>query len=149
MAIPQDFKRYHKRKKRMRMTLEECWAKWKPYWHLRQHGSNTLPHSETYVLGRYGDKGDYTVDNCRVITHLENTLERDHKKCRSKLAGTVHNPKGGASPNHQNWISTPYGVFESCGVCARKIGMHRSSVWHRVKSARAEWQKWYFVEPPV
>lgn len=29
-----------------------------------------------YVMGRYGDMGEYTVDNCRFITNLENFQER-------------------------------------------------------------------------
>jgi hypothetical protein len=28
-----------------------------------------------YCLGRYGDKGDYTLGNCRFITHQQNGLE--------------------------------------------------------------------------
>lgn len=138
MTIPQDFKRYWQRKKRMRMTLEECWTKWQPYWENRQNGPNTLEHGDTYVLGRYGDKGDYTVDNCRVITHRENTLERNHKKCVSKLQGMVHNPLGGKTiPKHRNGgapVVTPQGEFANCVEAAKAYGMHRSSIWHRVKS---------------
>lgn len=154
MAIPQDFINYWRNKKRMRMTLEECWAKWEPYWHRsmsrQKQGLYTGPFNEVCVLGRYGDKGDYTVDNCRVITHLENTLERDHKKCVSKLKGKVHNPRGGASiPKHRNGgcrISTPCGEFEHCGAAAKKLGLHRSSVWHRVNSTSKDWQEWLWIE---
>ena len=32
--------------------------------------------SAKYVLARYNDSGDYTVDNCRFITQLENARER-------------------------------------------------------------------------
>lgn len=28
------------------------------------------------VLARYGDNGDYTIDNCRFITQLENVREK-------------------------------------------------------------------------
>ena len=31
---------------------------------------------DKYVLARYGDKGDYTIDNCRFTTQLENAKER-------------------------------------------------------------------------
>lgn len=31
---------------------------------------------EKYVLARYGDKGGYTVDNCRFITQKENAAEK-------------------------------------------------------------------------
>ena len=129
------------------MTLEECWIKWKPYWHLRQNGPNNLPWGDTYVLGRYGDKGDYTVDNCRVITHRDNTLERDHTKCVSKLLGKVGNPEGGRSvPKHRingARISTPLGEFKHCADAAEQLGMHRSSIWHRVKSNN--WQEWFWA----
>jgi len=112
------------------MTVEECWAKWEPYWHLRHNGPNTLPVSEQYVLGRYGDQGQYTVDNCRVITHRENTLERNHKLVGRK--GLVNNPTGRTGPTRR--IHTPEGVFEHCAAAASHYGIHRTSMWHRVKS---------------
>jgi hypothetical protein len=147
-SIPKEFKLYWQRKQGMSMTLEECWAKWEPYWHLRQNGPNNLPHGDTYVLGRYGDQGLYTVDNCRVITHRENILERDHKKCVDKLKGKVNNPRGGASvPKHRNGgcrISTPCGEFEHCAAAAKHLGMHRSSIWHRIKSNN--WPEWRWIE---
>jgi hypothetical protein len=124
------------------MTVEQAWAKWEPYWPLRQNGPNCLPYGDTYVLGRYGDEGEYTVDNCRVITHRANTLERDHTKCADKLRGTVHNPAGGRTvPKHRRHngdrrVVTPRGEFEDCAKAAQAYGMHRSSVWHRVNSDR-------------
>ena len=154
MSIPKNFKNYwathggrvkgpHQRDI---MTIEEMWALWKPYWHLRQNGPNNLPHGETYVLARYGDKGDYTVGNCRVITHRENTLERDHSKCVSKLLGKVNNPEGGRSvAKHRNGgarIVTPCGEYANCGVAARHLGLHRSSVWHRINSNN--WPLWHW-----
>ena len=36
--------------------------------------------SHEYQLGRYGDTGEYTVDNCRFITRRENLVEQDHYK---------------------------------------------------------------------
>ena len=147
-SIPKDFYTYWRRKRRMAMTLEECWAKWEPYWPLRQNGPNNLPPGDTYVLGRYGDKGDYTVENCRVITHRENTLERNHKKCSAKLKGKVMNPEGGRTiPKHRYngcRISTPIGEFANCGEAARALGMHRSSIWHRVRSEN--YKEWYWIE---
>ena len=141
--IPNDFKTYHKRKRGMRMTLQECWAKWEPYWHLRQNGPNTLPYGDTYVLGRYGDVGEYTVDNCRVITHRENTLERNHSKCRAKLKGKVQNTEGGRTVKNRGRVQTPKGEFANCGEAARAYGMHRSSMWHRVQSDRYEDYTWF------
>jgi len=143
MSIPRDFKRYWSCKPRMSMTLEECWTKWKPYWHLRQNGPNNLPYGDTRVLARYGDKGDYTVDNCRVITHRENTLERDHGKCSDKLKGKVHNPEGGRRCVHRGQrVRTPRGEFDSCASAARKYGMHPSSMWHRLQSERYPDYEW-------
>ena len=140
--IPKDFKKYWGSKggrklvpnKRPIMTVEEMWQLWQPYWHLRfdsKHHSNW----PKYVLARYGDKGDYTVGNCRVITNRENTLERDHSKCRAKLVGKVHNPKGGATVKNRNrWVVTPKGEFKDCSQAAKAYDMHRTSMWHRIQS---------------
>ena len=150
MDIPKDFETHYKSKKgrlardplgpQIKMSLEEYWQKWKPYWHLRQNGPNTLPYGETMVMGRLEDKGDYTVENCRVITHRENTLERDHTKCRDKLLGKVGNPKGLSGPNRR--VVTPRGEFKDCGEAAKAYGMHRSSIWHRVNSERYPGFEW-------
>lgn len=123
----------------MQMTLEQCWQKWQPYWNRRQNGpEQPNDQGDSYVLGRYGDQGLYTVENCRVITHRENTLERNHKKCREKLLGKVHNPEGGRSVSRERnggaRIITPRGEFENCAEAARAYGLHRSSMWHRVQS---------------
>ena len=148
MNIPLDFETHYNRKKgslardplgpQLKMTLEEYWAKWQQHWQNRQNGPNTLLYGETMVMGRYGDQGDYTVDNCRVITHRENTLERDHTKCAEKLRGTVNNPQGGRTvPKHRNGgapILTPRGEYPNCAEAAQAYGMHRSSIWHRVNS---------------
>ena len=34
---------------------------------------------EKYVLGRYNDEGDYTLENCRFITQKENNDEKDRR----------------------------------------------------------------------
>ena len=145
MTIPKDFINYWRGKggrlrtpnKRPIMTLEEMWAMWEPYWHLRYDHHHNVKCYPKYVLGRYGDKGDYTVDNCRVITIRENTLERDHSKCRDKLIGKVQNPRGGATVKHRNErVVTPKGEFKDCVEAAEAYGMHRSSMWHRVNSDR-------------
>ena len=38
--------------------------------------SNLGFNGDKYVLARYNDKGDYTIDNCRFITQKENSLEK-------------------------------------------------------------------------
>jgi len=63
--IPKDFVKHYTVKRRdlakdptgpqIKMSLGEYWAKWEPYWHLRQNGPNTLPVGETMVMGRLGD----------------------------------------------------------------------------------------------
>jgi len=40
--------------------------------------------SADYNLARYGDKGGYTLDNCRFITKRENIQERDSSNCGRK-----------------------------------------------------------------
>lgn len=150
--IPESFVRYYKSKSgvlrrdpqgpQMKMSLQECWHKWQPYWPQRQNGDwHNKDHGSSYVLGRYGDHGDYTVENCRVITHRENTMERDHKKCSKKLTGRVSNPQGISGPLRK--IMTPRGQFDNCAEAARAYGMHRSSMWHRVQSEL--WSDFYWM----
>ena len=140
--IPESFRKHYRWKKgrlardpigpQIKMSLEQYWEKWKHHWHNRHQGPNRLPAGETMVMGRCGDKGHYTVENCRVITHRQNTLERDHKKCASKLSGKVHNPKGKSGPIRR--VKTPLGEFRSCVEAGQAHQMHRTSIWHRVKS---------------
>ena len=145
--IPKDFKQYWSSKggrtlvpnKRPIMTVEEMWQLWKPYWHLR-FDSDHYGSWPKYVLARYGDKGDYTVGNCRVITNRANTLERDHSKCVDKLKGKVHNPKGISGKIRR--VVTPQGEFKDCAEASVAYGMHRSSIWHRVKSPRYPGFQW-------
>ena len=125
------------------MTLEECWQKWQPYWSRRQFGpEQPQDHGDSYVLGRYGDQGLYTVENCRVITHRENTLERNHRTCRDKLEGRIHNPQG--NTGIQRRVMTPKGQFENCAEAAKAYGMHRTSMWHRVQSPL--WEEFLWVD---
>lgn len=46
---------------------------------------------ESYELARYGDKGPYSIDNCRFITHQENMQEREvsNKMIESVLRSAV------------------------------------------------------------
>jgi hypothetical protein len=146
--IPSEFGVYWRRKRGMQMTLEECWAKWELYWNLRQNGGSSLNAGDQYVLGRLGDQGAYTVENCRVITHRENTLERDHSKCRDRLLGRVMNPQGGRTVrpgrHHGARIRSPGGEYENCSKAATQLGLHRTSVWHRVQSPL--WPDWGWIE---
>ena len=127
------------------MTVEQAWTKWEPYWDQRQNAPGMVNYSDSYVLGRYGDQGEYTVDNCRVITHRENTLERDHSKCVSKLKGKVNNPQGGATVKNRGRVTTPLGEFANCTEAGKAHGIHRSSMWHRVTSNGLEWRKYFWT----
>lgn len=155
-GIPREFYNYWRSKQvnkhngaRMRMTLEQCWAKWEPYWSQRQFGpKNQIPFGETYVLARYGDKGDYTVDNCRVITHRENTLERDHSKLRDinryKKPWVVG---GNKTPRPVQVGDT---VYDSAGGAAKSHGIHKSTVRNRcLKDSYPEWKSVEKKEGPV
>jgi len=60
-----------------------------------------------YVLGRYGDTGEYTIDNCRFITQAQNNSERPStppvlteeqmaergRKISAALMGSAHSPE--------------------------------------------------------
>lgn len=39
---------------------------------------------EKYVLGRYNDEGDYTLENCRFITQKENNDEKQERIFKAK-----------------------------------------------------------------
>lgn len=46
---------------------------------------------EKYVLARYNDKGDYTLDNCRFITQRENAMERKvSKKAQNASSNNIN-----------------------------------------------------------
>lgn len=53
------------------LTFEEWLKIWEDSGHWHERGLK----KGQYVMGRYGDKGPYTVGNVRIITNLENTLE--------------------------------------------------------------------------
>ena len=78
---PNSFNRYYRDKKGdakkrgipFEFSKAELWEIWRPYWHLRtvrKTGYNG------YALSRYRDQGGYTKENCRIITHEDNTRER-------------------------------------------------------------------------
>jgi len=144
-GIPKEFYNYWRSKgrnphngARMRMTLEQCWSKWEPYWQDRHNGPSNLPPGDQYVLGRYGDSGDYTVENCRVVTHRENTLERDHKKVARP--GTTHD-RGNGNPRQAApcWVGDTR--YASIASAARAHGIHKTTAQNRIeKSGYPEWR---------
>ena len=49
-------------------------------------------HRGMYQLGRYGDTGGYTIDNCRFITHAENQAEKTFsEESRKKMSESAKN----------------------------------------------------------
>ena len=147
-TIPTEFIKYYRdklyrgragRAPRMLMSLEECWAKWQQYWQDRQNGPGTKIPAECYVLGRYGDAGDYTVENCRVITHRENTLERDHSKLRDQnryskpwVIGGIKQPRS---------VKVGDTVYATAMGAARDYGIHKTTVRSRCLSKNyPEWR---------
>ena len=87
---PNSFNRYYRdkrgdAKKRgidFHFTKAELWALWQPYWHLRVKGKCGY---NGYALSRYGDTGPYTVENCRIITHEQNSSESWTNVIRKRL----------------------------------------------------------------
>ena len=50
-------------------SFNEWWSMWEPYWELRGR------HHSGYVMCRYGDKGPYSPDNCRIDRSVNNVIE--------------------------------------------------------------------------
>lgn len=81
-----------------------------------------------YQLGRIGDSGDYTVDNCRFITMEANQLEMAKNGGRStqanKIKGTTRHKSVGELNHHfSGYFFTPYGKFASASLASKSIGI--------------------------
>ena len=50
-------------------TLREWWDIWKPHWHNRGVAK------DKYVMSRFGDIGPYSVENVKIQTRSENSIE--------------------------------------------------------------------------
>lgn len=82
--------------------------------------------AEKYCLGRYGDEGPYELGNCRFITNRENGIEgTDTRKRRGDGMPGGENFVGENHWNHQGFVVTPWGEFESLRKAAKAVG----SLW--------------------
>ena len=70
-----------------------------------------------YHLGRLGDIGAYSKDNCRFITHIRNRKERDQHFCQS-----THNKKLVADGTHNFLGQSPWNKPSSTDASLK--------VWH-------------------
>ena len=139
MSIPKNFKNYWQSKKgdaRNRgitflLTLEEAWSLWKPYW--LESTINKSNGYRKYCLSRHGDQGPYSLSNCTIQTHSENSKERWRTNRNFK--------PGKGNPNMQEYINNPprkvevNGVeYSSCGKAAREYGIHKTTAHNRCNS---------------
>jgi hypothetical protein len=151
--ISKDFINYYNSKRQdgqgkfpdkpMLMTLEECWEKWRPYWHRRYEHQTQQKTYPKFVLARYGDQGPYSVDNCRVITNIANTLERDHSKCGVK-GSTPHNKGKRLPPGYytNNGVVTPLGEYPTLRSAAKAYGVHDTTMRNRIDSGNYPGFQW-------
>lgn len=81
---------------------------------------------DNYQLSRYKDKGEYTIDNCRFITKLENQRERDEHfncsenalKCNSiKVKNGTHHYLNIKPWNHPNCTINSLEVWSKAQEC--------------------------------
>ncbi len=58
------------------LTFEQWLRIWEKSGHLKERGRRRTQ----YVMARYGDKGPYSINNVKIITQSENTIEGHPKK---------------------------------------------------------------------
>ncbi len=70
--------KYHdckRRAKRRGISWELTFDQWRDIWLNSGHWKDRGRNAGQYVMGRFGDKGPYSPENVRIITHADNTRE--------------------------------------------------------------------------
>lgn len=146
--IPRDFKKYYKYKRgdakkrgiQFNLTIDECWSLWEPYWH--DNDSKTTGYRK-WCLARHGDRGPYSLSNCAIKTHGENSKERWRTNRNFK--------PGKGNANIQEYIKHPRKVkvngveYSSAGKAAREYGIHKTTAHNRCESKN--FSDWQYIDP--
>ena len=112
-----------------------------------------------YQMGRIGDTGNYSVDNCRFIPRTQNIMERvvngGSKRQADKIRGVKNSAKGvphkgTSNKNWRGYFHTPNGRFTTANEAAeandcsvmtaydrchhrdRTISKHATSTWMKL-----------------
>ena len=82
-----------------------------------------------YVLARYNDEGNYTINNCRFITHHENMMER-------KISIKAHNS---SSKNIQKYNKNRDSYIDKEELAKRiKIGQNNSEKIQKIREEQSQ-----------
>lgn len=148
--IPKDFKRYYAMKRgnsRKRgidwqLTLEQCWSLWQPYWQASR--DNFSQGYCGWCLARNGDRGPYSLENCTIKTHGENSQERWETN-RNYQAG-LGDPRIQDYINSARPVQVQGKIYSSVGAAGREWGLHKTTVQNRCQSRN--FPDWQYVDRP-
>ncbi len=143
MDIPKQFKNYysHKRKNArdrnidFLLTIEEAWSLWQPYWE-ESCKAKTCGYRK-YCLSRHGDTGPYSLSNCTIKTHGENSRERWVTNRNSK--------PGKGNPTFGQLKPRPVlgdgNFYKSITEAGKQTGFDKTTIANRCESVNyPEWQ---------
>lgn len=111
----------------MTITKAEAWQLWQPYWNSRlerHHGYSG------YCLRRRDLDRGFEPDNCEVVTHNQNSQERNIGKTNWKAG--PGNPNFCDAAPRPLWAEGVY--YPSIGVAARAWQLHKTTVVNRCDS---------------
>jgi len=148
--IPKEFTKYYnwkradarKRRVDFDLTIEECWNLWQANWD--DNTSQTTGYRK-WALCRHGDKGPYSVSNCSVQTHSENSKERWRTNRNYK--------PGKGDPNFAKYckqnrrISVDGVEYSSVGEAGRRYALHKTTVANRCTSDN--FPGWQYIDEKV
>lgn len=149
-TIPQDFKAYYANKQGnayrrgidFLFTLEEMWSLWQPYWEESRNYKSTG--YRKYCLSRHGDVGPYSLSNCTIQTHSENSKERWRSNRNFK--------PGKGDPNMLEYTRHPRKVivngveYVSAGSAGREYNIDKTTAHNRCKSEN--FSDWQYLDGP-
>ena len=93
-------------------------------------------------LGRLGDVGSYSYNNCRFITVEQNLVEREHNGGNENISKKM---TGKNNPSFKGIWHTPYGKFDTCVAASINSGYGESTVRRRCHDS-ARYPEWYLLE---
>lgn len=143
--IPEDFREYWRGKKRdarqrgipFDFPIEEMWSLWQSYWPASRQALG--PGYRKWVLSRYRDQGPYTLSNCHIQTHGENSRERWLWNRQSKPG--LGDPEMRKYVSQSRPVSVEGRIYKSAGEAASRYGIDRTTAHNRCQSKNfPDWQ---------